>query len=191
MSRLKDLAVLEKIPADRIFEALDRAIEWAENDLLNDVLVKPSSHEEIPLEEVSILKNLDPGEIAAVKARLTRVATAKGGVIFREGDSGSEMFIVTRGTASAYISQPGGRDVRLATFAPGTVFGELAILDAGPRSASIIADDEFVAYAMSQAQFAALSRESSLVAIKLLASLASELSGRLRRANRMIDQLEM
>ena len=172
-------------------ESLGQEEQPSRIDALAAVIARLADFEEIPLEQVSILKGLDPGEIAAVKARLTRVATAKGGVVFREGDSGSEMFIVTRGTASAYISQPGDRDVRLATFAPGSVFGELAILDAGPRSASIIADDEFVAYAMSQAQFAALSRESSLVAIKLLASLASELSGRLRRANRMIDQLEM
>jgi CRP-like cAMP-binding protein len=76
------------------------------------------------------------------------------------------------------------------TFAPGTVFGELAILDAGPRSASIVADDIFVAYALSRAQLAALSHESPVVAIKLLINLARELSTRLRRANRMIDQLE-
>src|SRR5204863_1761990 len=132
----------------------------------------------------------DPGEIAAVKARLTRVATAKGGVIFHQGDSGSEMFIVTRGTASAYISQPGGRDVRLATFAPGSVFGELAILDAGPRSASIIADEDLVAYSMSETDFAALRTSEPAVAIKILAGLGRELSGRLRRANRTIHQLE-
>jgi CRP-like cAMP-binding protein len=128
--------------------------------------------------------------MAALKARLTRVAHAKGGVIFHQGDSGTELFIVTKGTASAYIRHPGGRDVRLVTFAPGTVFGELAILDAGPRSASIIADDDFVAYALSQSQLAALSHESPVVAIKLLVNLARELSARLRRANRMIDQLE-
>jgi CRP-like cAMP-binding protein len=143
------------------------------------------------LEQSGILNNFDPDEIAALKARLTRVAHPKGGVIFREGDSGTDLFIVTRGTASAYIHQATGRDIRLVTFAPGTVFGELAILDAGPRSASIIADDDFVAYALSQAQFAVLSREAPAIAIKLLANLGRELSGRLRRADGMINELEM
>jgi sulfate permease, SulP family len=134
---------------------------------------------------------IDPSEIAALKARLTRVAHPDGGVIFHQGDSGTDLFMVTRGTASAYIHQPTGHDIRLVTFAPGTVFGELAILDAGPRSASIIADGDFVSYALSQAQFAALSSEAPAIAIKLLANLARELSGRLRRADRMIDELEM
>ena len=143
------------------------------------------------LEQSGILNNFDADEIAALKARLTRVAHPKGGVIFCEGDSGTDLFIVTRGTASAYIHQATGRDIRLVTFAPGTVFGELAILDAGPRSASIIADDDFVSYALSQAQFAVLSREAPAIAIKLLANLGRELSGRLRRADGMINELEM
>jgi MFS superfamily sulfate permease-like transporter/CRP-like cAMP-binding protein len=191
MSRLKDFGVLEKIPANQIFEDVDRAIEWAEDNLLRDVLDEPLPAEEMPIEQSGILHNFDPDEIAALKARLTRVAHPKGGVIFRQGDSGTDLFIVTRGTASAYIHQPTGRDIRLVTFAPGTVFGELAILDAGPRSASIIADDDFVSYALSQAQFAVLSREAPAIAIKLLANLGRELSGRLRRADRMIDELEM
>ena len=170
---------------------MDRAIEWAENELLSDLSVKPAPTEEIPLEQVGILHNLDLSEIAALKTHLTRVAHAKDAVIFHQGDSGTELFLVTKGTASAYIHQPGGRDVRLVTFAPGTVFGELAVLDAGHRSASIIADDNFVSYALSRGQLAALSRESPVVAIKLLVNLARELSGRLRRADRMIDQLEM
>jgi sulfate permease, SulP family len=191
MSRLRDFGVLEKLPADRIFEDVDRAIEWAEDNLLRDILDEPLPAEEVPLDQVSILYNFDPGEIAALKARLGRVAHPKGGVIFRQGDSGTDLFIVTRGRASAYIHQPTGHDIRLVTFASGTVFGELAILDAGPRSASIIADDDFVSYALSRAQFAALSIEAPAIAIKLLANLGRELSGRLRRANRMIDELEM
>lgn len=191
MSRLKDFGVLEKIPADQIFEDVDRAIEWAEDRLLRDLLDERLPAGEMPLEQSGILHNFGPDETVALKARLTRVTHPKGGVIFRQGDSGTDLFIVTRGTASAYIHQPTGRDVRLVTFAPGTVFGELAILDAGPRSASIIADEDFVAYALSQAQFAVLAREAPAVAIKLLANLGRELSGRLRRADRMIDELEM
>jgi CRP-like cAMP-binding protein/anti-anti-sigma regulatory factor len=190
-SRLDDLGVLEKIPADQIFEDVDRAVEWAEDNLLRDLLDKPPPADEVPLDQVGILYNFDPDEIAALKARLTRVTHQKGGVIFHQGDSGTDMLIVTKGTASAYIHQPTGRDIRLVTFAPGTVFGELAILDAGPRSASIIADDDFVSYALSQAQFAALSSEAPAIAIKLLANLGRELSGRLRRADRTIDELEM
>jgi SulP family sulfate permease len=190
MSRLKDFDVVEKVSADRIFEDVDRAIEWAEDNILRNELDEPHT-EEVSLDQVGILYNFDPSEMDALKSRLTRVAHPKGGVIFHQGDSGTELFIVTKGAASAYIHQPTGRAIRLVTFAPGTVFGELAILDAGPRSASVIADEDFVSYALSQEQFAALSSEAPALAIKLLANLGRELSGRLRRADRMIDELEM
>lgn len=190
MPRLKDLGALEHVPADQIFEDVDRAIEWAEDNLLRRELDEPPPTQELPLEKVGILYNFDPSEIAQLEPRLTRVAHPKGGIIFHQGDSGTDLFIVTKGTASAYLHQPAGRDIRLVTFAPGTVFGELAILDAGPRSASIIADDDFVSFALSRAQFAALSAEAPAIAIKLLANLGRELSSRLRRADRMIDELE-
>jgi MFS superfamily sulfate permease-like transporter/CRP-like cAMP-binding protein len=188
--RLRDFGVLEGISADHIFEDVDRAIEWAEDGLVSEVVGAPLLAQEVPLDQVGILHNFDPGELAALEARLTRVSYAKGAVIFRQGDSGTDMFIVTKGTASAFIHQPTGRDIRLVTFAPGTVFGELATLDAGPRSASIVADEDFAAYALSQVQFAALSRETPATAIKLLANLGRELCARLRRADRMIDELE-
>jgi sulfate permease, SulP family len=87
---------------------VDRAIEWAEDNLLRDVLDETLPAEEMHLEQSGILDNFDPDEIAVLKARLTRVAHPKGGVIFRQGDSGTDLFIVTKGTASAYIRQPTG-----------------------------------------------------------------------------------
>ena len=108
-----------------------------------------------------------------------------------EGDPGNQVFLIVKGKASAYLRQVNGGDIRLMTFAPGTVFGELAILDQGTRSASIIADEDLFCYVLSDEGFAALSTDTPAAAIKLLANLGRELSGRLRRANRTIYQLEM
>jgi hypothetical protein len=73
MSRLSDLGVLEKISTNQVFEDVDRAIEWAEDNLLGEVLDEPLPTEEMPLDQVGVLYNLDPGDIAALKERLTRV----------------------------------------------------------------------------------------------------------------------
>jgi len=121
---------------------------------------------------------------------MTRKVYDPGSVVFREGDQGDEVLIVTKGTASAYLQLPNSANIRLATFAPGTVFGELAILDQGPRAASVIADDELICYSMSRAQYAALAEKSSSAAIQFMAAIGRELSGRLRTANRTIHQLE-
>ena len=59
---------------------------------------------------------------------------AAGSEVVREGDPGDELFVIAKGSASARLRQASGGDLRLVTFAQGTVFGELAILDSGPRS---------------------------------------------------------
>jgi CRP-like cAMP-binding protein len=111
-------------------------------------------------------------------------------VVFREGDAGDEVLIVTKGSASAFLQLPNGANVRLATFAPGAVFGELAVLDRGPRSATVIADEDFVCYSLSRADYTALTGQSPQAAIQFVTAIGRELSGRLRSANRTIHQLE-
>jgi CRP-like cAMP-binding protein len=122
---------------------------------------------------------------------MVRTSYPAGSVIFREGDPGKALFVLTKGHASACLAQPAGSDIRLVTFAPGTVFGELAILDGGPRSATVCADDAVDCYLLSREKFGSLETDAPAVAIKLLANLGAELSTRLRKANRTIHQLEI
>ena len=188
-ARLSEAGIIDAIGALCVFEDIDRAMEWAEDDLLR-VEAKEFKNDEIPLARIDLLSTLTSAEIETVKSHTRHETYSRGKVIFREGEPGKELFIVTKGRASAYLSQSTGGDIRLVTFAPGTVFGELAILDAGPRSALVVADDDVICYVLSEKQFAALAKNAPGVAIKLLAGLGRELSGRLRRANRTIHQLE-
>ena len=174
---------------DRVFPDIDRAIEWAEDALLGGASAS-AAPDEIGLERVSVLRDFAPDDIAALERHLERVTWPAGHVIFRQGDPGTALFLVTRGRASVQISQA-GTTIRLVTFVPGTVFGELAILDGGPRAATIVADEEVVAYSLSSHAFAVLRETEPAAAIKLLAALGRELSFRLRSANLTIQQLEM
>ena len=70
------------------------------------------------------------------------------------------------------------------------MFGELAILDQKPRSASVFADSELVCYALTKAAYAALAEKAPSAANRLIAAIGRELSGRLRSANSTIHQLE-
>jgi CRP-like cAMP-binding protein len=146
---------------------------------------------ELLLSEIGVLANFNQSQIATIAPRLVRQEKAKGSVVFHEGDPGRTLLMITKGKASAYVQLAGGGRIRLATFGPGTIFGELALLDERPRSATIMADDYLVCYSLSKDDFAALADEAPAVAIKLLASLGRELSGRLRVANRTIQELEM
>lgn len=121
---------------------------------------------------------------------MTRKSYVRDEVVFREGDPGDEVLVVTSGSASAYLHLPDGANIRLATFSPGTVFGELAILDRQARSATVVADQDLVCYALTTADYAALAEKQPGIAIQLIAAIGRELSGRLRSANRTIHQLE-
>jgi sulfate permease, SulP family len=187
--RLSEVGVIEAIGANYMFDDIDRAMEWAEDDLIR-IDTKDTNSNEIPLERVDVLSALTSREIQVIKDHTRRETFPRGKIVFREGDPGNELFIVTKGRASAYLNQADGANIRLATFAPGTVFGELSTLDAGPRSATIVADDDAICYVLSDKQFAALAKDSPAVAIKLLSGLGRELSRRLRRADQTIHQLE-
>jgi hypothetical protein len=65
-------------------------------------------------------------------------------------------------------------DIRLVTFAPGAVVGELALLDRGLRSATVTVDEDLTGFALSAAAFDELCQKQPDIAIKLLAALAHE-----------------
>ena len=182
-TRLSDLLN----PPSRIFPDIDRAIEWAEDDLLEKHTSVAAA--DLPLQSISILRDFTAAQIGLLASHLKRVDMPADHIVFKQGDPGSDLFLVTRGHASVYLTTEAGR-VRLVTFAPGSVFGELAILDHGPRSATVTADEPMAAFSLSTGAFASLRDRDPDVAIKLVSALARELSDRLRRANLTIRQLE-
>jgi len=187
MERLENFAVVLAIGDANIVPDVDRAIQRAEDELLR---TQPQSYDaEMPLAEVGVFAQFSAPDLKAIEPRLNRASYPAGATVFRENEVGDKVLIVVKGTASAYLQLPHS-NIRLATFAPGTIFGELAILDEGVRSATVVADKELVCRTLTTSDFAALAKTSPEVAIRLLAAIAHELSGRLRSANRTIHQLD-
>ena len=174
MERLESFGVLSSIGDANIVPDVDRGIQCAEDDLLR---TQPQIHDtEMPLAQVGVLAGFSATDLKVIEPYLKRASYPAGAVVFRENEVGNEVLMVIRGTASAYLQTP-NTNIRLATFAPGTIFGELAILDEGVRSATVIADKELACRALTTSHFAALSATSPSVAIRLLAAIARELSG--------------
>jgi len=173
---------------DLFFTDIDRAIEWAEEDLLRQFAT--GSATELSLGEVPILRNFSEDQIEALRSRLEPMSWPAGHVVFRSGELGSTLYLIIRGRASVHIVHGEG-DIRLMTFAPGAVVGELALLDRGPRSATVTVDEDLAGFALSAAAFDALCQQQPDIAIKLLAALGHELSVRIRYANLTIQQLEI
>ena len=187
LSRLGDFGVVEAVTASRLFSDLDRAIEYAEDALLNSLPVAPPSSN-LPF-QASLFENFSRDDIEFVLPVLIPVSFGRGAVIYREGDPGDEMLLIIEGSASAVLDAPHGAMLRLATYGPGTVLGEMSIVDGDRRSASVVADD-VKGFVLTRDNFKTLTEKAPELAIKLLVNISRELSARLRVANRTIQQLE-
>lgn len=90
------------------------------------------------LEKVSLFANL-PSEYLTQLEKLSVLRKyAKNTVLVTEGDESTHLYIIHKGTASAYLNNDDGRQVNLNYMHDGDYFGELSLLDGKPRSASVI-----------------------------------------------------
>ena len=176
---------------ETVFPDTDAALEWAEDRLIaaQPDLAAPAL--ELAMDEIPVLAGLSDADRGLIATRLRRADYRAGDVVIRQGDTDRSLIIVAKGTTTVRVSIAGkDRWLRLASYSRGTVFGEMALLDRQPRSATVIADDDVVCYVLSEDAFTALVAERPLIAVRLLANLARELSIRLRHATRMISELE-
>jgi MFS superfamily sulfate permease-like transporter len=188
---LRDIGVIAAFTRGRVFSDTDRAIEWAEDHLILAELGDLEIGSEFPFRSLEVLQALTDDELEVLKDKLRRQTFESGQQVFAEGAESKELYIIARGSASVKIRLAGTeRETRLVTFAPGTLFGEIALLDTEPRSATVTSDEPLVCYVLSADDFDMIKKSHPAVAIKLLTNLGRELSSRLRRANRIIYQLD-
>jgi glutaminase len=93
------------------------------------------------------------------------------------------MYILIAGTASVSVSQDGMPRKRIATFSPGMMFGDMALLDRLPRSADVTADSDIEVLALSAEQFDSLATLQPSLQTLLLRNISLALARRVREAN--------
>jgi CRP/FNR family cyclic AMP-dependent transcriptional regulator len=125
------------------------------------------------LAQVPLFSGVKPKELQKLGKRMTERSFNEGDEITTEGKSGIGFFVIENGEASVSV---GGKIVR--TLGPGEHFGEVALIDSGPRSATIIANTDLRCRGMSAWEFRPFVEEHPEVAWSLLETLV----GRLREA---------
>lgn len=136
------------------------------------------------LEKSRLFSGLTPAEHAALRAVAQQRAYPAGEVIFREGDSGDGIYIVGEGQVqiSAMLRQE-QRGV-LNRIGPGDFFGEMAVLDKEPRSATAQAEGQVILYFIRREDLLHMIETSPRLSVKLL----QEFSRRTRDFNRQYAQ---
>ena len=127
------------------------------------------------LRHVRLFSELSEEDLTAIaEVSLTRRYQA-GEVIFREGDGGDTCYIVRSGIARAARQHSDGRSITLSHFDTGDIFGELAMFDEEPRSATVDVIEEVELMAIPGRDMQRLLREHPEIAVKLIAALAQRL----------------
>jgi CRP/FNR family transcriptional regulator, cyclic AMP receptor protein len=128
------------------------------------------------LSAVGLFSGCSKKELQSVAGLCTPLSLEQGFVLTTEGTPGLQCFVIADGMASVTI---GGRKV--GEVGPGECVGEMALLDGGPRSATVTAESPMNVYALSVSEFRSLLRVSPAILGKIAISLAQRL--RAREAN--------
>jgi len=173
----------------RVFPDLDRAMEWCEWRLLGAGRALAPSSAPLPLREHEICQGLTDGELARLEPLLQRRSFPAGALILRRGEPADEIFLLTNGEVSVVVDLPTGQLQRLSTLPRGMAFGELAVVNRGPRSADVRADTAVECYILSTHAFDELGEREPRIKMQILENLLCNVSQMLGRANREIAAL--
>lgn len=127
------------------------------------------------LAKVPLFSDCSQRELLAIARGVKDVRHAAGTVIAREGDPGIGLFVIVSGEAEVSI---GGK--KKATLGPGEYFGEVALLDGGPRTATVTASTDLQLLGLTEWAFRGLMQEHPSIALKTL----QQMAGRLRIATK-------
>lgn len=117
-------------------------------------------------------------------ASMTRIRRFKAGdIIFNQGDSGKEMFVVAEGDVNIYLPGEASRRVSLKDLQRGEYFGELSMFDDKPRSASAMATTDATLVELSRDMLSGCFENHPRAAMTILTTMAE----RLRETNAMLS----
>ena len=120
------------------------------------------------LTEVPLFQALEPAERAALAARVDTVREPAGKLLFQYGDPGESLYIVRSGAVEIFSKNDTGERIVLETAGPGDFFGEISLLDGGPRTASALVTRELEAVIVDRGDLEALLQVRPAAAMDLL-----------------------
>ena len=162
---------------------MDGSISYDPEGRLEAVLSGAGAKQEDKIErlkEVSLFEACSQRQLRSV-ARIARVFdVAAGTLLTRVGEPGDEFFLIIDGTARAEVSAQ-----KHVLLHPGEFFGEMSLLDGGPRSATVVADTPLRLLVISRRHFAVLLKDVPGLTETLLVTL----SRRVRQAEERAERL--
>jgi CRP/FNR family cyclic AMP-dependent transcriptional regulator len=127
------------------------------------------------LDNISLFADLSESDREAINKLAVTRSYAKNTLVMCEGDRSDSLYIVLTGKVKVFLSDEEGKEVTLNTQGPGEYFGELAMLDEAPRSASVVTVEDTKLAVVSKAAFDECLEKNPKIALTLIRGLARRL----------------
>ena len=124
------------------------------------------------LQRVPLFSSLSPSQLEVLARSFRERTFSAGSEVTTEGENGVGFFVIESGSATVSVA---GEERR--TLGAGDYFGELALIDMSPRSATIVADDYLRCWGLTSWEFRPLVESNAQIAWALLQQLAQRLRG--------------
>jgi CRP-like cAMP-binding protein len=142
--------------------------------------MSPTNYEELA-KRVPLFHGLSPEDVAKIVSKGMTMEVKRGDAVFYQGTVGSQMYVVLGGS----VSLTDGKK-NLATLRAGDMFGEMALINNEPRSATATAAEDGRLFVLSETIFQKLMTKR--VAIRILLNIIATMSKRLRDMNAKLAQ---
>jgi len=124
------------------------------------------------LKDVGGFEGLSDKQISLLTDRAAVRSYSKGAIIVNEGDEGTSLFVILSGSVKTFLSDENGKEVVLSTQGADEYFGDLALFDDEPRSASVMALEPCKVMIITKAQLREAIKEDPEIGFSLLHGLA-------------------
>lgn len=139
------------------------------------------------LKQAALFEPLDDSDRRALMQEMREVGFDAGQVIFTRGDAGRDIYLVVAGRVRLSVLTAEGRELSFAHAEPGAVFGEIAMLDSGPRSADATAVVKTEALSLGRAAFMRLAETRP----HLVDAVVRFLCRRIREADQQLEAIAL
>ena len=133
---------------NRILESADRIVKMVDGAIVSDVVMEEVIQICEFMKKLTIFSHLNNSELSLVSEKMTKHPFARGDVLIQQGDLGEEFFLLRDGAVDVIVDT-----IKTEVLGSGQCFGERALVGDGKRAATVIAQEDGLAYVLTKEWF--------------------------------------
>ena len=127
------------------------------------------------LDQIPLFSDLDTAELELLSTKMVTRKYPRNTVVINEGDQSDSLYVIRSGSVKVFLGNDEGREIILNVQRAGEYFGELALIDSGPRSASVMTQEKTALSIISRADFEEFLRQHPPANAKIMRGLVKRL----------------